>query len=217
MLPRLSDAIVIRNIIGSSNPGKLLSFSPRLISQNMRAFIRVISEMPERGRFGSTAIQVKTLPPWILSLWLEHVMRGGQLKRWSAEDLLGRSPLGAENRLDFAILGLTCRDIGMLDSTEIFPVIMFYQHELKHLKNLRDGLSFSMNLRACVMDKVQDYLKIKAGQLNLTQEQDSSTNNLVLLDKGEVQALGGMFFFTFWVNFGYCRKSVTRTPNQVHK
>jgi hypothetical protein len=153
----------------------------------MASIIKTILEMPEAGKFGITAIQAKLLPRNILSLWLNWVREQTQTTKWTAEDLLGRSPLGATHAINFAILGLSCKDVNLIDPLDILPVIFAYRHEISALSNFKPGLTFSLNLRACLLEKVVDYLKIKSN-LNGTQ---TDSNILSLLTHGEILGVGG--------------------------
>jgi len=187
---RIGEPTIIRNMLSASDPSELLKlFSPRVIQRNVAALIKTILEMPEVGRFGITSIQAKLLPRNILSLWLTWVREQTHSSHWTADDILGRSPLGSTHELNFAILGLTCRDVSLIDTIDILPVIFQYRREVSSLSHFKPALSFSMNLRVCLLEKVVEYLKIKR---DLSGNQtDSSRNVLALLNPGEIMGIGG--------------------------
>lgn len=189
IMHRISESIIIRTMVATINPSEMFQLvSPKLISKNMGTIIKTIMEMPETGKFGITSIQTKLLPQTMLSLWLKWVRENGQVSRWTAEDLLGRSTLGATHELNLAILGLSCRDIAIVDPWDILSVIMHYRHELYALRRFRTSLKFNINLRACVMEKFVEYLTQRRF---LDGNQTSTQHILTDATVGELEALGG--------------------------
>lgn len=185
---RLGESIIIRTMISTSDPSEMFQFmSPKAISKNMATIIKTIMEMPETGRFGLTSIQTKLLPQGLLSLWLKWVRENSQVSRWTSEDLLGRSSVGGQNELNLAILGLSCRDIEIVDPWDILSVFMHYRHELYVLRKFKPSLTFNVNLRSCVLQKFIEYLK----QKRFLSGEEASSNLLAGITGGEIEAIGG--------------------------
>jgi hypothetical protein len=121
---------------------------------------------------------------------MNWVREQNQLTRWTAEDLLGRSVIGSTFSVHWAILGLTCRDVRLIDGLDILPVILHYRHELYGLRNFNPALEFHLNLRPCFLEKVVEYLKVKR---NLNGNNNNGSRNHILneLSPGEIIGIGG--------------------------
>ncbi|CAL8122528.1 unnamed protein product [Orchesella dallaii] len=188
IINRVGEPIIIRTMISTEKPVEMFNLiSPKVLSKNMATIIKTVMEMPETGRFGITSVQTKLLPHITLSLWLKWVRENAQVSRWTAEDLLGRSPMGATHELDLAILGLSCRDIEIVDPWDVLSVIMHYRHELYNLRRFNPSLKFNVNLRSCVLQKFVEYLKQKRF-INGDQEDGHVLSEITM---GEIEAVGG--------------------------
>lgn len=188
---RLSEPSSVKSILSSSDPSKLLDlFNPRYMRQNIGTIIKTLSEMPEMGQFGAKSVRAKLLPKNLLSVWLSSVNPGNG---WTAADLLGGSLIGAENELQFTILGLSCKDILSLPSGPgILTVLQALKQEINMIRSFQN-VDFPMPLRRCGLEKVLEYLKGKAPD---TSNSNQNTNNggshiLDHLSPSEIKAIGG--------------------------
>ena len=177
---RVSEPMIVKNIISSSDPRKLLSLiNSRDLRKNIGVIIRTIMEMPETGRFGITSVQAKVLPKNILATWLKF----SNITRWTAKDLTGQTPLAARLELELAILGLSCQDIRTLPPPDMPVVLSFLRRELYSVRAFQD-IGFPMSLRYCMLQKVMEFLATKPPQ---------NRNGHILdnLNPAEIKAIGG--------------------------